>query len=150
MGLEVVVGFLIAWAVGKARRAGKRVDGVTDQVIDATAARLRDVLLNKLGGDSAIQTLQLEADESGEVSDLTQQRVTLAIEDAVKRDTQFASELRSALAEAEKGGSLLAASAEQAVSGSATATGSGGVAIGIVGRDATFGNNPDPRGPDRI
>jgi hypothetical protein len=74
MGLEVAVGFLIAWAVGKARRAGKQLDGVADQVVDASAVRLRDVLLRKLGGDSAVQRLQLEAAEGGDVSDRTKQR----------------------------------------------------------------------------
>ena len=141
MGLEVAVGFLIAWAVGKARRAGKQLDGVADQVVDASAVRLRDVLLRKLGGDSAMQRLQLEAAETGTVSDRTQQRVTLALEDAVENDSQFAGELKAALAEAETGGTV--------ISGTANATGTGSVAIGAVGRDANLGQTPDPHRPDR-
>jgi hypothetical protein len=149
MGLEVVVGFLIAWAAGKARRAGKQLDGVADQVVDASAVRLRDVLLRKLGGDSAVQRLQVEAAETGEVSDRTQQRVTLALEDAVDQDPQFADELKEALAEAEKNGGLVATTGGTVISGTATATGTRSVAIGTVGRDANLGHTPDPHRPDR-
>jgi hypothetical protein len=149
MGLEVAVGFLIAWAVGKARRAGKQLDGVADQVVDASAVRLRDVLLRKLGGDSAVQRLQLEAAETGQVSDRTQQRVTLALEDAVDQDSQFADELKVALAEAEKNGGLVATTGGTVISGTANATGTSSVAIGAVGRDANVGQAPDPHRPDR-
>jgi hypothetical protein len=149
MGLEVVVGFLIAWAVGKARRAGKELDGVADQVVDASAVRLRDVLLRKLGGDSAVRRLELEAAETGEVGDRTRQRVALALEDAVEQDAEFAEELEGALAEAERNGGLLATTGGTVVSGTAHATGMGSVAIGAVGRDATIGRAPDPHGPDR-
>jgi hypothetical protein len=149
MGLEVAVGFLIAWAIGKARRAGKQLDGVADQIVDASAARLRDVLLRKLGNDSAMQRLQLEAVETGRVSDRTQQRITLALEDAVEQDTEFANELTSALAQAEKNGALVATSGGTVISGTATATGQGSVAIGAVGRDANMGQAPDPHRPDR-
>jgi hypothetical protein len=149
MGLEVAVGFLIAWAIGKARRAGKQLDGVADQVVDASAVRLRDVLLRKLGGDSAVQRLQLEATETGEVSDRTQQRVTLALQDAADQDEQFADELRDALAQAEKNGALVATSGGTVISGTANATGTGNIAIGAVGRDANLGRTPDPHRPDR-
>ncbi|GLY42502.1 hypothetical protein Amsp01_085250 [Amycolatopsis sp. NBRC 101858] len=145
MGLEVAVGFLIAWAVGKARRAGKQLDGVADEVVDASAVRLRDVLLRKLGKDSAVEQLQLEAARPEGVGDRTAQRVKLALEDAVEQDRGFAAELESALAEAEKSGS---AAGGPVVSGTATASG-GGIAIGAVGRDANFGPPPDPRRPDR-
>lgn len=149
MGLEVAVGFLIAWAVGKARRAGKQLDGVADQVVDASAARLRDVLLRKLGSDSAVRQLQLEAGESEQVSDRTKRRVTLALEDAMEQDAQFAAELTSALAEAEKHGSLVATHGGTVVHGTATASGQGSTAIGAVGRDVTVGQAPDPHQPDR-
>ena len=149
MGLEVVVGFLIAWVVGKARRAGKQFDGVADQMVDASAVRLRDVLLRKLGSDSAVQRLELEAAESGEVSDRTRQRVTLALEDAVEQDTEFADELTAALAEAEKNGGLTATSGGTVIIGTANATGTGSIAIGAVGRDASLRQSPGPHQPDR-
>ncbi|MFE5501319.1 hypothetical protein ACFQ73_02055 [Amycolatopsis japonica] len=147
MGLEVVVGFLIAWAVGKARRAGQQLDGVADQVVDASAERLRNVVLRKLGMDPAVERLQLEAGQPEGVSDRTQQRVTLALEDAVEQDTSFAAELKSALADAEKNG-VVAMSSGAVVSGPVTASGHG-IAIGVVGRDATIGQAPDPHRPDR-
>lgn len=149
MGLDVAVGFLIAWAVGKVRRVGKQLDRVADEVVDASAVRLRDVLLRKLGKDSAVQRLQLEAAEIGEVSDRTRQRVTLALEEAVEQDKQFAAELTSALVQAEKNGALVATSGGTVISGTATATGLCTVAIGAVGRDANLGQAPDPHRPDR-
>jgi hypothetical protein len=33
VGLEIVVGFLVAWAAGKAKRVAKRADGVVDEVL---------------------------------------------------------------------------------------------------------------------
>jgi hypothetical protein len=148
MGLEVAVGFLIAWAVGKARRAGKQLDGVADEVVDASAGRLRDVLMRKLGKDSAVERLRREAARPEGVSDRTTQRVRLALEDAVEHDRGFAAELESALAEAAENGGLVATSGGTAVSGTATASG-GGIAIGAVGRDANIGQPPDPHRPDR-
>ncbi|MGW5715332.1 hypothetical protein ACWEVP_04135 [Amycolatopsis sp. NPDC003865] len=145
MGLEVAVGFLIAWAVGKARRVGKQLDGVADQVMDASAVRLRDILVRKLGTDSAVQRLQLEAAESPEISERTLQRVTLALEEAVVQDGEFAAELESALAEVSDSDGT---PQTMAVSGSAVAHG-GGIAIGAVGRDVHLGQAPDPQGPDR-
>ncbi len=147
MGLEVVVGFLIAWAVGKVRRAGQQLDGVADQVVDASAERLRDVVLRKLGTDSAVERLQVEASQPDGVSDRTQQWVTLALEEAVEQDTDFAAELKSALAEAEKNG-VVAMSGGTVVSGPVTASGHG-IAIGAVARDANIKQAPDPRQPDR-
>ncbi|WP_328617208.1 hypothetical protein OHS18_13280 [Amycolatopsis sp. NBC_00355] len=147
MALEAAVGFLIAWAVGKARRAGNQLDGAVDQVVDASAARLRDVLLRKLGRDSAVERLQLEAAESAEISDRTRQRVTMAIEDAVDHDAEFAAELEAALADARQNGGLVAGAGGTVISGSAAAH-NGGVAIGAVGRDVNFGQTPDPRQPD--
>jgi hypothetical protein len=148
MGLELAVGFLIAWAVGKARRAGKQLDGVADQLVDASAVRLRDVLLRKLGNDTAVQQLQLEAAQAGKVSDRTQQRVTLALEDAADQDKQFADELMDALAQADKNGALSATSGGTIISGTAKATGHG-IAFGAVGRDANVRQAPDPHRPDR-
>ncbi|OXM50291.1 chromosome partitioning protein [Amycolatopsis thailandensis] len=145
MGLEVAVGFLIAWAAGKVRRAGSQLDGVADAVVDASAVRLRDVLLRKLGGDSAVKRLQLEAGETGDVSDLTRQRVNLAIEDAVEQDPQFATELKAAIAEAAKDDDFVATYGTTTVTGTAHAHATGSIAIGAVGRDANLGQAPDPR-----
>ncbi|MFI9453536.1 hypothetical protein [Amycolatopsis sp. NPDC052450] len=147
MGLEVVVGFLIAWAVGKARRAGQQLDGVADQVVDASAARLRDVVLRKLGADSAFERLQLEAGQPEGVSERTTQRVTLALEDAVEQDADFATDLKAAIAEAKKSGAV-ASFGGTVVNGPVTASGHG-IAIGAVGRDANMRPAPDPRHPEQ-
>jgi hypothetical protein len=49
-----------------------------------------------------MQRLQVEAAESGEVSERTRQRVELALPDAVEQDGSFAEELRTAVAEAQQ------------------------------------------------
>ncbi|WP_143264021.1 chromosome partitioning protein [Amycolatopsis kentuckyensis] len=149
MGVEVVLVALVAWAVGKARRAGKTLDGVVDEVIDAGAARardkVRDVVLNKLGSDSAVKKLETEISETGQVSERTQRRVTDAVEDAVEDDESFAAQLKAALTEAEQYPALVATQGGTVVSGTATASGQGSVAIGAAGRDATVMQPRDPR-----
>lgn len=109
MGLDVVVGFLVAWAVAKARRVAQRADGVVDEVLDAGVDRVREVVSAKLGEDPSLERLQIEATESGEVSERTRARVTLALEEAVERDPRFAEQLHAAMerAKAEGSGSLV-------------------------------------------
>jgi hypothetical protein len=46
----LVAGYVIAWAVGKARRVGGRLDAEADQVIDASLDRLHEVVAGKLAG----------------------------------------------------------------------------------------------------
>lgn len=99
MGAEIVVGFLIAWMVRKASRVGKRADQLADQVLDAGLDRLEQVIHTKLGGDSAVQRLQVEAADRGEVSDRTRTRVELAVEEAAEDDPDFAASLQAVLAE---------------------------------------------------
>jgi hypothetical protein len=148
VGVEVVIGTLIAWAVGKARRAGKALDGLADEVVDAGAAKVRDVVLAKLGDDSSVRKLAEEAAETGEVSERTRKRVALAIEDAADEDRQFAEALEAALAEAGRHGGAVASHGGTAVSGNAEAR-DHGIAIGGVGRDVNFGQPRDPQAPDR-
>jgi hypothetical protein len=148
VGVEVVIGALIAWAVGKARRAGKALDGIADDVVDAGAAKVRDVVLAKLGDDSAVRKLAEEAAETGEVSERTRTRVALAVEDAADEDDRFAAALEAALAEASRSGGVVATHGGTVVSGSAQAR-DHGIAIGGVGRDAHIGQPRDPQAPDR-
>ncbi|HET6710354.1 hypothetical protein [Amycolatopsis sp.] len=147
VGVEIVIGALIAWAVGKARRAGKALDGIADEVVDAGAAKVRDVVLAKLGDDSAVQKLAVEAAETGEVSERTRTRVALAVEDAADEDEQFAAALEAALAEANRSGGVVICGGTT-VSGTATAHDQG-IAIGTVGHDVHFGQPRDPQAPDR-
>ncbi|WP_156757215.1 chromosome partitioning protein [Actinokineospora pegani] len=95
--MEVVVGIVIAWVVAKARRAATRADGVADAAIDAAVDRVGELVMGKLGGDSAVQRLELEA-ARGEVGQLTQNRVALSLEAAAADDEEFAVRLREAVA----------------------------------------------------
>ena len=97
-GIELAVGFLIAWFARKAGRAGKKIDGMTDEAIDAGLDRLGDLVTRKLGGDTALQQLEAEA-TSGDVTTRTQTRVQLALEDAAEKDAGFATNLNAAIAQ---------------------------------------------------
>jgi hypothetical protein len=99
VGLEIVVGFLVAWAAGKVKRAGKRADGVVDEVLDAGVDRIREIVKAKLGGDPALTQLRLEVSEKGEVSSRTRARVQLALEEAADQDPRFAEQLRVAVSQ---------------------------------------------------
>src|SRR5260221_7134951 len=50
----VVAGYVIAWAVRKARRVGGRLDAEADGVIDAGLDRLHEVVAGELGGPSGV------------------------------------------------------------------------------------------------
>ncbi|MGW5740783.1 hypothetical protein [Amycolatopsis sp. NPDC003861] len=137
MSVELVLGALIAWAAAKARRAGKALDGVVDVAIDASAARaqdkVRDIVLGKRESDSAVksavQRLETEVAKDGIVSPRTRQRVSDAIGYAADDDDpEFATALNAALDEAAKHPSLVAAQGQNAVSGTATASGQGSIA----------------------
>lgn len=149
MGFEIVLGALIAWAAGKARRAGKQLDGVVDEVVDAGAAKAREkvlgVVLGKLESDTAVQKLQAEVAETGEVSELTRNRVELTVQAAEQEDERFAAALQSALAEAH--GGVVAMPGGTVIQGTATTTGSGD-AFGAVGT-VIKGQAPDPHQPGR-
>jgi hypothetical protein len=99
VGLELVAGYLVAWAVRKAKRAGQRLDKETDEVMDAGLDRLHEVIAAKLGTDPAIEKLEIEAIESRQPSDRTIRRVNDAIEEAAEDDSQFAALLKAVLAE---------------------------------------------------
>ncbi|MGD0244858.1 MAG: hypothetical protein ABSB59_31645 [Streptosporangiaceae bacterium] len=99
VGLELVAGYLVAWAVRKAKRAGARLDKETDEVMDAGLDRLHEVIAAKLGTDPAIEKLEIEAIESQQPSDRTIRRVNDAIEEAAEGDSQFAALLKAVLAE---------------------------------------------------
>lgn len=50
-GLELVAGFLAAWAVRKARRVGGRLDEEFDAATDVGLDRLHEVIAGRLGED---------------------------------------------------------------------------------------------------
>ena len=148
-GGEVVVGYVFAWLVRKARRVGERVDGQVDEAVDGGVDRLggklHDLVAGRLQGDPALERLSAEAEQGLEVpSPRTAQRVALALEDAAERDPRFAQavqELVSRLA----AGSAVAGEGGMAVAGSMEIRAEGGsIAAGVVHGGARVGNPPAP------
>jgi hypothetical protein len=101
-GLELVAGYLIAWGVGKLKRAGRRLDEETDEVIDAGLDRLHDAIAAKLGTDPALVKLGADIAQGLEPSERTRRRVQDAVEDAVEDDPGFAAVLEELLAQLEQ------------------------------------------------
>ncbi|WP_410618672.1 hypothetical protein [Amycolatopsis sp. cmx-8-4] len=85
----VVVGYGIAWVVRKVRRAAGRLDAEVNAVVDGSLDRLHDMVAAKLGLDPAWKDLRDEAATDEQVSDLTRQRVELAIQAAAAKDAEF-------------------------------------------------------------
>ncbi|MGV9834296.1 hypothetical protein ACWDUL_08885 [Nocardia niigatensis] len=100
-GMEVIVGMIAGWLVTKANRAAGRLDAHADQVVDAAADRLWDVVSRKLQLNPGIQQLVNEAEaQTGQtVSDDARRQARLALEEAVASDALFAAELEAAAAQ---------------------------------------------------
>lgn len=96
-GLELAAGYLVAWVIRKARRAGKQLDADADLIIDTELGKLHDLIATKLGADPALAKLEQEAAAGQEVSDRTQRRVEDALADAADADPGFAASLSAAL-----------------------------------------------------
>lgn len=101
-GLELVAGYLVAWAVRKAARVGRRLDEQADEIIDVQLDRLHDVVTEKLGLDPALEKLELEAAQGQQPSDRTLRRVQDAVEEATEEDPQFRVLLEAVLAKLEE------------------------------------------------
>ena len=132
MGLEVAVGFLIAWFARKAGRAARRLDGMADAAVD----RLCDVVTAKLGGDSALRQLAAEAAATGDAATRTQDRVRLALEDAAEQDPTFAADLKDTMAPLQAGVTI-----------GRDVRADHGVAIVMTGGSVSVGERPGPSGP---
>ena len=73
----LAAGYVVAWALRKARRVGSRLDEEADGAIDASLDRLHEVVAARLGAHPALADLVEEAEaagDGGEVSDLTRQQ----------------------------------------------------------------------------
>ena len=111
-GLELVAGYLVAWGVRKLKRAGKRLDEETDEVIDAGLDRLHDAVAAKLGTDSSLAKLEADVSQGAEPSERTLRLVQDAVDEAAEGDPDFAAvigELVTRLQEAARNSASAAA-----------------------------------------
>ena len=152
IGLEVLVGYLIAWGMRKARRAGTRLDADVDEVMDAGLDRLHEMIAAKLGDDPAVAKLELEA-ATGEVSERTRRRVLDALTDAAEGDEEFRGALETLLAELDPAGRpmVVAAGGERsvAVGGDAVVWAEGGSVAGLNVGNVSIPGPSDPTRPGR-
>jgi len=158
VGAEIAVGYMFAWLVRKARRAGERADGQVDMALDASVDRLgeklHELVSGRLHGDAALERLAAEAQQKPETpSQRAVQRVALALEDAADDDPEFGvavEELVRQLQAAEqKDRSVSASDGSVAVGGDVNVRAKdGSFAAGVVQGDVSFGN-PHAPGTDR-
>jgi hypothetical protein len=73
-GVEIVGGYLVAWPVSKARRAGAQLNRDVHLIIGTELDRLHNLMAARLRLDSALQKLELAVAAAGEVSDRTRRR----------------------------------------------------------------------------
>jgi hypothetical protein len=95
--MDLVVGILVAWAAGKARRVLKVVDGLTDDALDAAGERVWKVVAPKLGVDPSIQRLTAQARAAGEATSDARAAAVRALEAAAAADPGFRAELEAAM-----------------------------------------------------
>lgn len=152
----VAVGYVVAWALRKARRVGGRLDAEADGVIDASLDRLHEVVAAKLGGHPVLVELVEEAEEEGQVSDLTRQQVELVLAAAARKDELFGqvvTELVGRLRTAEQASRGVVASGEGAavfIGGAHAEARDGGLAFGqVAGGVQVHREPPGPPGPGR-
>ena len=156
----VVAGYVIAWAVRKARRVGGGLDREADEVIDASLDRLHEIVAARLVGHPALAELVEEAEavgNGGEVSDLTRQQVELALTAAARKDEAFGQAVTGLVArlrEAERaaGSPVMVGSGSVVFTGKAEAHAeSGGIAFGQVAGDVHISKGPvDSSQPGRL
>jgi hypothetical protein len=148
-GIEVAVGFLVAWLAKKAKRVGDRLDHETDQALDAGLDRLHHVIAEKLHGDKVLIKLDREVSETGTATPRTQQRIRLALEDAVDEDPDFAARLAAIVqhlnGEHGRASALATGDNATAIAGDATICADrGSIAAWSVGTISLGGERPDP------
>ncbi|MBR7828554.1 hypothetical protein KDK95_19740 [Actinospica sp. MGRD01-02] len=153
VGLELVAGYLMAWAVRKARRVGQELDQDADLVLDAGLDRLHNLVVAKLGSDPALARLEQEVTDGGEVSERTRRRVVDAVAEAAESDEEFSASLRDLLASLEhaaggEGAGIIAGTRAAVVTGDAEVTAKDGSAAALTMGDVTLGAT-DPSKPGR-
>ena len=155
MDVELVVGYLFAWAMHKARRVAGRADAEVDQVLDAGLDRLHDAVATRLGQDPALERAVEEA-EAGqeEPSERTRRRLTDSLQDVAERDPGFAEALEALVLElqaAAGSGGVSASGDGQAIGGNVGIHADAGSAAALKMGDVTIGSarNPSVPGPER-
>jgi broad specificity phosphatase PhoE len=150
-GIELVIGYVAAWAWQKARRVAGRADAEVDQALDAGMDRLHELVAGKLAGDRALAQLETEAGSNLEVESVsprTRERVRLALEEAVETDPDFGDRLAEVVAQLQKAeGQPGVAAGEHglAVGGDVDIHAEGGsVAGGVIHGNVNVGNPPPP------
>ncbi|GAA1262461.1 hypothetical protein GCM10009665_60150 [Kitasatospora nipponensis] len=149
----VVAGYVIAWAVRKARRAAGVLDGEVDTVIDVGLDRLHTAVTARLGTHPVLEDLAEEAaTDGGQVSELTRQQLELAVTAAARKDEHFARTVTDLLAQVQAdekatGASVVAGAGARVFTGDAHVQASGsGTAIGQVGGDVHLSQSGDGGG----
>ncbi len=155
----VVAGYVIAWAVRKAKRVGSCLDAEADGVIDVSLDRLHEVVEAKLGRHPVLAELVEETKDAGDgeqVSDLTRDQLVLALTAAARKDDTFGqtlTELVARLREAEqaKGIAVIAGPGSTVFTGNSEARAEGGgIAFGQVAGGVRISQGPaDPSLPGR-
>ena len=134
----VVVGFVIAWAVGRARRVGARLGDEADLVIDASLDQLHEVVAAKLAGHPTLAELVEEAeaaDDPGDVSEITRQQVELALVAAARKDDSFGQAVTALVARLRSAGQ---AAGSQVTTGPGSTVFTGNVEAKAVGGGISF------------
>ena len=154
VGWDVVVGYLIAWGVGKGRRVGKSLDGDVDLVVDSALERLHETVVDKLGADPALEKFEQEVIAGDEISERTLRRVADALADAADSSKDFKNEIDARLADLARMGvrPAIAVSGERAVAvtGDLDMRADHGSAVVVTAGDITMGDPPpDPSQPGR-
>ncbi len=151
----VLTGYVIAWAIRKAKRVVGRLDAEADGVIDSSLDRLHEVVEAKLGGHPVLADLVEEAEAAvggGEITDLTRQQLELALTAAARKDDDFGQAVTALMerlreAETATGRQVIVAPGSTVFTGSTNVTGH--FAIGQVAGNVHIGQPPDPSSPGR-
>jgi hypothetical protein len=149
-GVELVAGYLVAWAVRKARQVAGRADAEVERALDAGLDRLHELVNAKLGRDAALVRLEAEAAERGEVAQLTRERVRVAVQRAAAQDAVFAEALGALVRGLHAGGGPApASSGHQVTAGGDVEIRSSGrsVAAGLIHGTVQLGKRRPPEPP---
>jgi hypothetical protein len=104
LGLDVAVGYALAYLGRKVRRAAGRVDMEVDVVVDTAMERVHRVVAGALGEDRLLERLSGTAaggpdGADGEVPPAVREQIRLALAESLREQPALAVELERALLE---------------------------------------------------